>query len=407
MSKAQMLRCLVKQRLTEAAEEIFGLFERTIAEYEEEASRLKEDNERLKKHLHAVFNPEVRIQRADLQQLFVLKEEQQKDPESPHIKEEQLQEPEEADIKVSLTPVKTEDDDVQSSQLNPRQTEQMETEVDGGDCGGPEPESKSGPSGPDTDEKTEDSSETERQKHHLVDMSDEEYIPDSETQDNDDDDDDYDPDATIPNTARRLKAGRIQVQAVLPDVGTSQGSNKSIPVVQSSSKGCPSLADHMVSDAAETLNSRKDSIKQKGEVELKPQVTHLTMTKKNYCYVCGKPQSKISRHLTTHRMDAEIVKAFSLPKHSKERKRLVEKMRNKGNLRHNTAVLQAGTGPLKVKRKPKGKALAGKFLDCMYCQGMYIHKELWRHARRCPFKPENTELNREPGRTTVPALAEA
>ena len=39
MSKVQTLRVFVKQRLTAAAEEIFELFERTIAEYEEELCR--------------------------------------------------------------------------------------------------------------------------------------------------------------------------------------------------------------------------------------------------------------------------------------------------------------------------------------------------------------------------------
>lgn len=45
MSKVQMLRSLVNQRLAAAADEIFGLFERTIAEYEEELGRCKEENQ--------------------------------------------------------------------------------------------------------------------------------------------------------------------------------------------------------------------------------------------------------------------------------------------------------------------------------------------------------------------------
>ncbi|XP_056266970.1 uncharacterized protein LOC130191299 [Pseudoliparis swirei] len=114
MSKAQMLRGLVNQRLTAAAQEICGLFEGTIAEYEEELCSLKEENERHRKLLHAVFNPEVRLQRADVQLLLVVKEEvpseqqvwsfsldqvhpesllvkeEQEDPEPPHIKEEQV-----------------------------------------------------------------------------------------------------------------------------------------------------------------------------------------------------------------------------------------------------------------------------------------------------------------------------
>ncbi|XP_033465404.1 uncharacterized protein LOC117245907 [Epinephelus lanceolatus] len=101
MSKVQMLRALVKQRLTAAAEEIFGLVERTIAEYEEELCRSKEENERQRKLLDAVTNSQLGLHRADIQQPSVVKEEvppeqhewsssvDQEDPEPPHIKEEQ------------------------------------------------------------------------------------------------------------------------------------------------------------------------------------------------------------------------------------------------------------------------------------------------------------------------------
>ncbi|KAM6942384.1 uncharacterized protein PEZ65_004265 [Lycodopsis pacificus] len=110
MSKVQMLRCLLNQRLTAAAEDIFGLFERTIAEYEEEVSALKEQNERQRKLLDAVYNPQLRLHRADVQQLLVVQEEvppeqqewssslDQEAPEPPHIKEEQ-EDPEPPHIK--------------------------------------------------------------------------------------------------------------------------------------------------------------------------------------------------------------------------------------------------------------------------------------------------------------------
>ncbi|XP_074468517.1 uncharacterized protein LOC141753817 [Sebastes fasciatus] len=198
MCKVQMLRALVKQRLTAAAEEICGLFERTIAEYEEELSRSKEENERQQKLLDAVFNPQLQLHRAefpaDVQQLLVSQEEVppeqqewssrlvQEDPEPPHIKEEhevlwtrqegeQLQWLEEADIKFPFTSVsvKSEEEEPQSSQLHERQTEQMETEADGEDCGGPEPARNSDPDThlqPDTDDKTGDCSETETDDSH-------------------------------------------------------------------------------------------------------------------------------------------------------------------------------------------------------------------------------------------------
>ncbi|XP_071058617.1 uncharacterized protein [Pseudochaenichthys georgianus] len=186
-----VLLSLVKQRLTEAAEDIFVLFERTIAEYEEELSRSKQENERHRKLLDAVLQPQLQIHRADVQQLVVVKEEvppeqhewssslDQEDPEPPpHIKEEQeelwssqegeqLQGLEEADITKSTftpDPVKSEDDEEkpQSSQLHQRPTEHLETEADGEDCGGPEPASNSDPERhlkPETEDNPGDSSE--------------------------------------------------------------------------------------------------------------------------------------------------------------------------------------------------------------------------------------------------------
>ncbi|XP_059205830.1 zinc finger protein 239-like isoform X3 [Centropristis striata] len=192
MSKVQTVRALVEQRLTAAAEEIFGLFERTIAEYEEELCRSKEKNERQQKLLDAVFNPQLHVHRADVQQLLVVKEEfpseqqerssslDQEDPDPRHIREEQeeprtsqkgeqLQGLEEADInKFTFTPVpvKSEEDEEkpQSSKLHQTQTEWMETEADGEDCGGPEPARNSDPDPdlqPNTDDEPADSSEPE------------------------------------------------------------------------------------------------------------------------------------------------------------------------------------------------------------------------------------------------------
>ncbi|XP_045914777.1 uncharacterized protein LOC123976554 isoform X5 [Micropterus dolomieu] len=185
MSKVQMLRGFINQRLTAAAEEIFGLFERTISEYEEELCRSKEENQRHRKLLDAVFQPEVRLHRADVQQLLVSKEEvppeqqqrwsprldQEDPPEPPHIKEEQeelrtsqegeqLPGLEEADItKFPFSPVsvKSEEEDEeqpQSSQLHQSQTEEnrdadhLKTEADGEDCGGPEPARNFNPDSP-------------------------------------------------------------------------------------------------------------------------------------------------------------------------------------------------------------------------------------------------------------------
>ncbi|XP_033946647.2 zinc finger protein 3-like [Pseudochaenichthys georgianus] len=65
MSKVQMLLSLKKQRFTAAAEEIFALIEKTIAELEEELSLSKEENERLQKLLDAVLQTQLRVHRAE------------------------------------------------------------------------------------------------------------------------------------------------------------------------------------------------------------------------------------------------------------------------------------------------------------------------------------------------------
>ncbi|XP_034033544.1 uncharacterized protein LOC117516797 isoform X2 [Thalassophryne amazonica] len=132
MSKVQILRALVNQRLNAAAEEIFGLFERTIAEYEEELCRSKQENDRQRHLLDAT---------ADRQQILVGKEQgptakqDQEDPDPPHIKEENLelwtsqeglqhQDQEVAEMNFQLTPVpvksETDEKKPQASQLHQR-----------------------------------------------------------------------------------------------------------------------------------------------------------------------------------------------------------------------------------------------------------------------------------------------
>ncbi|KAM9839023.1 uncharacterized protein ACBR49_017684 [Aulostomus maculatus] len=213
MCPVQMLRALVKQRLTAAAEEIFGLFERTIAEYEERLSRSREENERQRHLLDAVLKPHVRLHRAvipaDVQQLLGSQEEvppeqqewssrvEQEQPEPPLIKEEQeelwtsqegeqLQGLEEADISklpFPPVPVKSEDDEEkpQSSQLHQSPAEEsreveplssssthhLKTEADGDHCGGPEPASNLDPDTllhPDTEGETANTPEPETEE---------------------------------------------------------------------------------------------------------------------------------------------------------------------------------------------------------------------------------------------------
>ncbi|XP_056247517.1 transcriptional repressor CTCFL-like isoform X4 [Seriola aureovittata] len=99
MSSVQYLREFVNERLTAAAEEIFGVFEQTIVEYEEEIDRQR-------RLLDIVWKPEIKLHRTELPQHHVCQEEEvltdqqlcdqernssldQEDPEPPQTKEEE------------------------------------------------------------------------------------------------------------------------------------------------------------------------------------------------------------------------------------------------------------------------------------------------------------------------------
>ncbi|XP_051929695.1 gastrula zinc finger protein XlCGF57.1-like [Hippocampus zosterae] len=134
MCKVGILRELVKQRLNVAVEEIFGLVESAVAEYEDELCRTKEENERQRELLENVCkHHQAGLPPADIQQVLVEsraevpcdskqeQQQQQAEPtEPPCIKKEELDEwcnQEEAAINtlpVSADPVKSEDGVVRS-----------------------------------------------------------------------------------------------------------------------------------------------------------------------------------------------------------------------------------------------------------------------------------------------------
>ncbi|XP_054865957.1 uncharacterized protein LOC118470098 isoform X2 [Amphiprion ocellaris] len=133
-----------------------------------------------------------------------------------------------------------------------------------------------------------------------------------------------------------------------------------------------------------------DSLSDVSVTKTAPAPKGSSCTEKNYCYVCKTPQSKIARHLKKHeKEEPAIAEVFLLPKNSKERKRLLEKLRNKGNYEHNQEVLAHNDGLLKVKRRSKQSKSSlntNNYVHCAYCKGMFVRKELWRHSRKCPSK---------------------
>nr|XP_046169155.1 zinc finger protein 239-like [Oncorhynchus gorbuscha] len=72
MSRLQLLHLFVSERLRAAAAEIFGAVEKTITDYQEEISRSKEDNDRLRSLFDIAFQPQ--LPKADPLHLTLSKE---------------------------------------------------------------------------------------------------------------------------------------------------------------------------------------------------------------------------------------------------------------------------------------------------------------------------------------------
>ena len=151
-----------------------------------------------------------------------------------------------------------------------------------------------------------------------------------------------------------------------------------------------------------TMNSSKtlgDS-ELENESSKKPEITVASVKKnsdggrvydsRNYCLYCGKGESKIGRHLlTVHKTEIEVLDILLLKKLTKERKRLIEVLREKGNFYHNLKISKTG-GQIKVARRPSNAEVhSNMYSPCIYCFKYISRKELWRHKEKCAAEPEH------------------
>ncbi|XP_030218994.1 uncharacterized protein LOC115548476 [Gadus morhua] len=123
--------------------------------------------------------------------------------------------------------------------------------------------------------------------------------------------------------------------------------------------------------------------------------------KRQFCLYCGSSFLKIVKHLERkHKKELEVAKALSFPKGSKQRRVHLECLRNKGNFAHNAEVLKTGTGKLVARKQPREESQAQDYMHCLYCQGLFMKRTMWRHFQICKFKP----VDPKPGKTRVQAL---
>ncbi|XP_057692100.1 uncharacterized protein LOC130915906 isoform X1 [Corythoichthys intestinalis] len=198
---------------------------------------------------------------------------------------------------------------------------------------------------------------------------------------------------------------------ILPYLGQvkplpSEGKTKRVPLLEQKASKSDCINDQPCSDNGVThrdnwIISTNTAEQPPTPAEPLPSISTQQIsscTLKNYCYVCKKAQSKISRHFKKHeKEDLDIARALSLPKNSKERKMLLDKLRNKGNYEHNQEVINSHSGSLKVRRRAGSSKVSEnskRYVHCTYCKGMFLRKELWRHTKRCPLKKKTEDHQR-------------
>jgi hypothetical protein len=129
------------------------------------------------------------------------------------------------------------------------------------------------------------------------------------------------------------------------------------------------------------------------------------------CYYCGKYIFEFARHLYQCHADEKEVMSVKFKSASK-RKAMFDYLRNRATFRHNTKVLNRGSGELIVRRRSKRERLQRKakdYLPCPYCLEFLVTDELWRHCQRCPLNPaskDSAESARNDDSAVVPTKKE-
>lgn len=118
--------------------------------------------------------------------------------------------------------------------------------------------------------------------------------------------------------------------------------------------------------------------------------------KKNFCIYCGKGQSKLARHLERkHFKEIEVAQALAMPKGSKDRHKIFDSLRNKGNYHHNIETMRSGTGQIVTVRRPSELTNQKDYLPCQHCLGFFKKKELWKHDAVCAQNNQDEQNNQE------------
>ncbi|KAM4745267.1 uncharacterized protein FYW61_011665 isoform 2-T2 [Anableps anableps] len=161
-------------------------------------------------------------------------------------------------------------------------------------------------------------------------------------------------------------------------------------------------------NATSSKKTSEDNKKKSGKVQVETSKAkeERPIRKRNYCFFCARPVTKMARHLTSIHSDrVEVAVAFQYPANSMERRKIWQKLINDGNFKHNKDVLKTGKGQLAVRVRPSNPRKATDFVHCIYCHGLYRKKSMHLHMKRCKEKSTKEDESQEVPRRVVSQCA--
>lgn len=120
------------------------------------------------------------------------------------------------------------------------------------------------------------------------------------------------------------------------------------------------------------------------------------VNKLHCCVFCGKLDTRIARHLRSHKRDQEIIKQLD-DMDEKEVQSVLNKLRLEGDTEHNRKVVIENKGFLILTRRPstkdEQKYSIEDYLPCPHCKELFLKNNLWRHSKRCGMAEESGHTN--------------
>ncbi|XP_052261560.1 uncharacterized protein LOC127865677 isoform X2 [Dreissena polymorpha] len=142
--------------------------------------------------------------------------------------------------------------------------------------------------------------------------------------------------------------------------------------------GCDSVSANTVSESENELTKTIQDITNRTSDSC-----NRIWGKKHSCLYCLKQYPQIVRHLEhVHSNEIDVQRALAFDQKSKERKALWLDLVNRGNVAHNSKVLETQKGEISTGEQPPKVQDGTNDDECSFCSETFLKKDPWRHVKK-------------------------